>query len=90
MSRDRDLKALEKRLRQSRRAVPVYAGMLVGVVFVFGLLGWLNVMPVWLTIVFAIAVGMTTFTLIGDLVNCRVCTRQLKALQVDARTKASR
>lgn len=82
MSPDREIKELEQRWCQSRRAIPVYAAMFAVIAILFWLFGQFSTVPAWLTIVLAIALlEMTAFTLIGDAVNCIYCSRKLKALR---------
>ncbi len=81
MSPDQEIGELEKRRRQSRRAIPVYAVLFAVVAILFWLFGQFATIPVWLTIVLVIVLGMTAFTLIGDVVNCIYCSLKLKALR---------
>jgi hypothetical protein len=66
---------LRKARRHSAQAIPVCASMLV----VFAVLLWLVdrfvTVPVWLS---AIVLGLTAFTLVGDIINVAYCDRQLR------------
>lgn len=84
MSNGEEIRTLEKHWRQSRRAIPVYAGMLVGAAGILWLLTRFISIPGWIIILF---LGLTALTLIGDMINCLHCARRLKTLRENRRTK---
>jgi hypothetical protein len=78
MNTDKEIKELEKHWRQSRRAIPVYVGMLLAAAGILWLLARFFSIPVWVTV---IVLGLTAFTLIGDVINCFHCARKLRTLR---------
>jgi len=81
MSNGEEIRTLEERWRQSRRALPVYVGMLIVAVGSLWLVTRFIAIPGWIIILF---LGLTLLTLIGDTINCLHCARKLKTLRRDA------
>ena len=78
MSKDKEIKEFEKHWRQSREAVPIYAVMFIAAAAIIWLLSRFFTIPLWITI---IVLGLTAFTLIGDIINCFHCSRKLRTLR---------
>ncbi len=78
MSTDKEIKELEKHWRQSRQAIPISAVMLVAAAGIIWLLSRFFTIPLWVTIV---VLGLTAFTLAGDIMNCFHCARNLRTLR---------
>ncbi len=78
MSTDIQIKDFEKAWRRSRRAIPIYLGILVAAALILWLLARFFPIPLWLTV---ILLGLTAFTLIGDIINCFYCARKLRTLK---------
>jgi len=78
MTTNREIKQIEKHWRRSRRAIPIYAGMLVAAIGTLWLLSRFVAIPLW---VIVIVLGVTAFTLIGDIINCFHCARKLRTLK---------
>lgn len=78
MSTDNRIKEFEKRWRQSRKAIPIYAIMLIAAAGSIWLLSLFLAVPPWITI---IVLGLTAFTLVGDIINCFHCARKLRTLR---------
>ncbi len=78
MNTEKRIKDLEKHWRQSRRAIPIYAVMLVAAAGILWLLSQFFTIPLWVTI---IVLGLTASTLAGDIINCFHCARKLKTLR---------
>lgn len=83
MDTERQIKELEKNQKRSARAIPVYLGFFIVEAGVLWTLSRLFTFSVWITI---IVLGMTGFTLIGDIFNCYYCDRKLKTLKHDQGT----
>jgi hypothetical protein len=66
---------LRKARTQSARAIPVYAALLVLSALLLCLAGRFVVVPVWLTVT---VVGLTIFTLVGDVMNVARCEWRLR------------
>lgn len=69
------IRDLRKRRRQSAQAIPVYTGMLIVLAVLLWLVGWFITVPFWLA---AIVLGMTAFTLVGDIINVVYCDWRLR------------
>jgi hypothetical protein len=61
---------IRKAQRHSARAIPVYAALLVLSALLLWLAGRFVTVPVWLI---ATVIGLTAFTLVGDMVNVVCC-----------------
>ena len=80
MSTEKEIKELEKNRRLSARAIPVHIGLLVVAAFALWVLGRFFTISLWVTI---IVLGITAFTLIGDIYNVFYCDRKLRILKHD-------
>jgi fatty acid desaturase len=78
MSTDKEIKELEKRWRQSRKAIPIYTVLFVAAAGIVWVLSRFFAIPLWITL---IVLGLTAFTLIGDIINCFHCAWKLRALR---------
>ncbi len=75
---EKEIKELEKNQRLSARSIPIGACFLVVAILGLWLLGKLFTISVW---VHVIVLGLTAFTLIGDIYNYFYCGRKLKAIK---------
>jgi len=82
MSKEKEIKELEKYWRQSREAIPIYAVMFIVAAATLWLLSRFFTIPLWITI---IVLGMTAFRLIGDIINCFYIPRKLRTLRHKAK-----
>ena len=80
MSTEKEIKELEKNRRLSARAIPIYACFLVVAAVALWLLGRFVTISIWVTI---IVLGITAFTLLGDIYNYFYCGRKLRTLKHD-------
>jgi Flp pilus assembly protein TadB len=78
MTRDEEIEELEKNQRLSRKAISIYAAMLVFLAVALWLVNRITTIPVW---VFVIVLGLTAATLIGDILNLCRCRRRLRELK---------
>ncbi len=78
----KEIQELEKHWRRSRKAIPIYTAMLVAVGGILWLLGRFFAIPLWISVV---ALGLTAFTLVGDIINCFYCARKLRALRQESK-----
>jgi hypothetical protein len=65
---------VRKAQRLSARAIPVYAAILVLSALLLWLAGRFVAVPGWLTVT---VVGLTLFTLVGDIINVACCEWRL-------------
>jgi len=80
MSTEKEIKELEKNRRLSARAIPVHVGFFVVAASTLWVLGRFFSISIWVTI---IVLGITAFTLIGDIYNVFYCARKLRTLKHD-------
>ena len=80
MNTEKEIKELEKNRRLSRRAIPIHFGFLVVAAVALWVLGRFFTISLWVTI---IVLGITAFTLIGDIHNYFYCGRKLRTLKHD-------
>ena len=83
MTRDKEVEELEKHWRQSRKAIPINLGLLIATGGILWGLARFFTIPVW---VMVIILGLTAFTLIGDLINCFHSARKLRKLRHEQRS----
>lgn len=80
MDSEGEIKELEKNRRLSGQAIPVYAGLLgISALILWGVGRFVRVPP-WVSI---IVLGMTAFTLVGDVFNYFYCGWKLRKLRGD-------
>ena len=75
-----EIKELEKNRKLSARAIPVHLGFLSVAAVALWILTRLFSFSIWVTV---IVLGMTAFTLIGDIFNYYYCDRKLRSLKHD-------
>jgi intracellular septation protein A len=80
MSTEKEIKELEKNRRSSARAIPIYTCFLITAAVALWVLGKLFTISIWVTI---IVLGITAFTLVGDIHNYFYCGRKLRTLKHD-------
>jgi hypothetical protein len=80
MNAAQQIRELKSARRNSARAIPVYAGFLVLAATGLWLVQHLGAFPM---LVAGIVLGVTAFTLAGDLINYFVCGRRLMRLQAE-------
>jgi hypothetical protein len=78
MKAEKEIKELEKNRRLSARAIPLHVGFLVMAVVALWTLGRFFTIPLGIRI---IVLGITAFTLIGDIHNYFYCNRRLRTLK---------
>jgi hypothetical protein len=78
MSTDKEIKELEKARMYSKKHIPVDAGCLVVASLGFWIISKFFSVPIWLIV---IVLGVSAFTLLGNIINYIFCGRKLKALQ---------
>jgi UDP-N-acetylmuramyl pentapeptide phosphotransferase/UDP-N-acetylglucosamine-1-phosphate transferase len=80
MNTEKEVKELEKNRRSSARAIPIYTGLMIVVAITLWVLGRFFTISIWVTL---IVIGITAFTLIGDIYNYFYCARRLRTLKHD-------
>ena len=78
MNTEKEIKELEKNRRLSARAIPTHFGFLVVAAVTLWVLGRFFTISGWVT---AIVLGITAFSLIGDIHNYFYCGRKLRTLK---------
>jgi intracellular septation protein A len=80
MNAEKEIIELEKNQRLSARSIPIYACMLVFAAVALWVVNRFVSVSIWITI---IVVGLTAFTLLGDIYNYFYCCRKLRRLKRD-------
>jgi hypothetical protein len=78
MSSQSATEELEKNRRRSARAIPVYACLLLAAAGGLWIASRMVTVPLWITV---IVLGVTAFTLLGDICNYVYCGRRLRVLR---------
>jgi UDP-N-acetylmuramyl pentapeptide phosphotransferase/UDP-N-acetylglucosamine-1-phosphate transferase len=78
MNTEKEIKELEKNRRASARAIPIYTGLFIVAAITLWTVGMFFPISVWVTV---IVLGLTAFTLIGDIFNYYSCGRGLRRLK---------
>jgi len=78
MDSEKEIKELEKNRRLSAKAIPIHVGFVAVAAMVLWLLGRFLTIPFW---VIVIVLGLTAFTLLGDIYNYFYCGRRLRRLK---------
>ena len=78
MNTEKEIKEFKKARLSSKKAIPIEAGSFVVVVLGLWIISKFVSVPIW---VIVILLGLTAFTLLGDIINYIYCGRKLRTLQ---------